>query len=203
MEAEEKESMRVLDLFAGLGGFSAAFRQAGHEVDTLDNGRDGNFECTYKQDVRTFHAKRGQYDVILAGTPCTEYSRWALRCFAHNRAFGPPTNDLLRETMRIIDECKPKYWLIENVRGSIKYINAELKRAPLFRCGQRWFWGDFPIKQTDVKHEWYRLKTQRRPKNWNATDSRSTQFDRSGGKRAADLSRIEPEISAALVKSLS
>lgn len=37
--------MRVLDLFSGLGGWSAAFRDRGHEVITLD------IEPKFKPDI--------------------------------------------------------------------------------------------------------------------------------------------------------
>lgn len=34
--------MKVLDLFAGLGGFSQAFRDRGHYVFTIDNNKEFN-----------------------------------------------------------------------------------------------------------------------------------------------------------------
>lgn len=128
--------MRVLDLFSGLGGFSEAFVRAGDEVVRIENNPLlSEVECTQMQDVlevrdrlHLFHAQ-GQpireYDVLLAGPPCREFSLayGAPRAVAHrNGETFEPSMDLLEATLDIIRITNPRYWVIENVIGSIKYF---------------------------------------------------------------------------------
>ena len=128
--------MRVLDLFSGLGGFSEAFVRAGDEVVRIENNPLlSEVECTQIQDVfevrdrlHLFHAQ-GQpireYDLLLAGPPCREFSLayGSPRSVAHrNGEDFEPSMDLLEATMDIIRITKPRYWVIENVIGSIKYF---------------------------------------------------------------------------------
>ena len=53
----------------------------------------------------------------------------------------------------IIHRIEPAYWIMENVRGSAKYISPLLGRAK--KVGPFYLWGEFPI--FDVKLE-YRKK---------------------------------------------
>lgn len=128
--------MRVLDLFSGLGGFSEAFVRAGDEVVRIENNPLlSEVPCTQMQDVfevrdrlHLFHAQ-GQpireYDVLLAGPPCREFSLAYGSPRSRARRNGEdfePSMDLLEATMDIIRITKPRYWVIENVIGSIKYF---------------------------------------------------------------------------------
>lgn len=152
--------MKILDLFAGLGGFSSGFEGRGHIIHTLDNRRDikkrDKRQFTFEQDIFEFNCKEHEYDVILAGVPCTEYARWGFRgCNPALRDTPPPDNKLLKRTLEIIEQCKPKYWVIENVRFSVKFIN-EICGPFKKRIGMRWFWGDFP--DFESQHGWYEPK---------------------------------------------
>lgn len=178
---------RVLDLFSGLGGFSKAFVERGHTVHTLDNGRDVNSsDCTYNMNVFEFSCKENQYDIIIAGVPCTEYARWGFRgCNPYLRDTPPPDNKLLIQTLKIIQQCKPKYWVIENVRSSVKFIN-EIAGKFKKRIGQRWFWGNFPEFESD--HGWYLPKFKKGKTRRN--------------RQTAQLSCIEYPISLAFCKAM-
>jgi hypothetical protein len=152
--------LKVLDLFAGLGGFSAAFKDRGHLVHTLDNGRDilkkNANQCTFNMDIKDFSCNPGEYDIILAGVPCTEYARYQARGYNPRlRDCPPPTNELLKATIGIINHCQPKYWAIENVRGAVRFISA-LIGSHKKKIGCRWFWGHFPDFVSDDK--WYKTK---------------------------------------------
>ena len=128
--------MRVLDLFSGLGGFSEAFVRAGDEVVRIENNPLlSEVPCTQIQDVFEVRDRlqrfqdEGQpireYDLLLAGPPCREFSLGygSPRSVAHrNGEDFEPSMDLLQATMDIIRITNPRYWVIENVIGSIKYF---------------------------------------------------------------------------------
>ena len=149
--------MRVLDLFSGLGGFSEAFVLAGDEVARVENNPLlSEVPCTTMQDVlamrdrlHLYHAQ-GQpireYDVLLAGPPCREfslaYSAPRSKAMRNGEEFEP-SMELLEATLDIIRITKPKWWVIENVVGSIKYFEA-LGLTPVQIHGPHVLYGKFP-----------------------------------------------------------
>lgn len=150
--------MRVLDLFSGLGGFSEAFYRAGDEVVRVENNPLlSEVPCTSMQDVLTMRDRllefesRGEpirsVDIILAGPPCREFSLafGAPRAVAHrqNEEFEPSMT-LLEATMDIIRIVKPRYWIIENVIGSIKYFEEFGLPARQIH-GPHVFYGNYPM----------------------------------------------------------
>jgi site-specific DNA-cytosine methylase len=67
--------VRVLDLFAGLGGWSAPFKAAGDEVITLDFNPD--FNCDITADILTWDWTElvdWQPTLVLASPPCETFS---------------------------------------------------------------------------------------------------------------------------------
>lgn len=152
--------MRVLDLFSGLGGFSEAFYRAGDEVVRVENNPLlSEVPATSMQDVLTMRDRllkfesRGEpirsVDVIVAGPPCTEFSLayGAPRAVAHraNEEFEP-SMELLEATLEIIRIVKPRYWIIENVIGSIKYFE-DYGLPPRQIHGPHVFYGNYPMFQ--------------------------------------------------------
>jgi hypothetical protein len=135
--------MKVLDLFAGLGGFSAAFKERGHEVIRLELLKKFNPEICI--DIQQFHTN-DYYDVVLASPPCIEFSVLTQLSYAKGQR-GPLDPEkgmiLVREAKRVIDEIKPQFWVLENVRGSQKHISAFLG-SPRFINGAWILWGNFP-----------------------------------------------------------
>jgi len=138
--------LKVLDLFSGLGGFSQAFLDRGHEVVKIDIER--SFKPNIQADVRFLPIKpTARFDVILASPPCDEFSKDSMPWHEADINKGM---ELVYVTKEIIDTLKPKFWVIENVRGAVKYFK------PLFgdyrqRCGSRYLWGNFP--KFKCKHE--------------------------------------------------
>jgi hypothetical protein len=120
--------VRVLDLFAGLGGWAKPFEDAGHDVETLDI--DPRFDCTYTGDVRNFYPRRGDYDVIFASPPCEAFS---VASIGHHwgggwRAYEPKTEhaetsrELVLATLGIIETVQPLVAVIENPRGVLRKL---------------------------------------------------------------------------------
>ena len=131
--------MKVLDLFSGLGGFSQAFRDRGHEVVTVDI--EAGFRPSIRADIRHLPIKSSaRFDVILASPPCDEFAKASMPWL---RKDAKPDITLLKATIRVIHELRPRFWVIENVRGAIPFFHPVLGRYRQ-RCGSRYLWGNFP-----------------------------------------------------------
>ena len=150
--------MRVIDLFAGLHGWSRAFRERGHDVLTLDF--DPRFGCDLTMDVldatpETFRAF-GRPDIVLASPPCNCFSVASIG--AHwtggRRAYEPKTEAartamrVLEHTVALIKELDPTFFVIENPRGVMRKMAAlqGLERHTVTYCQ----YGENRMKPTDL-----------------------------------------------------
>lgn len=119
----------VVDLFAGAGGLSLGFEQAGYDVaaavefDPVHaathefNFPNGTSICADVREVsgeliRTKSAI-GQREVhaVVGGAPCQGFSTIG------KRALDDPRNSLVLEFARIVLELQPRYFVLENVAG--------------------------------------------------------------------------------------
>jgi len=133
------ETLKILDTFAGIGGFS----YAAHEL-------VGGFETTQfveidpfcqkvlkkhfpkvpcHDDIKTFTAYPGQYDVITGGFPCQDIS-------VAGRKEGitkQSRSGLFYELIRIIRLVRPKFVVMENVaailNNGLDIVLGELSEA--------------------------------------------------------------------------
>jgi hypothetical protein len=128
-----------------MGGWSIGFYRAGFDctgVDVLDLGYPYKLSIA---DVETFHTEK-RYDVVVASPPCTEFSSLVRLAVARGQR-GPadPEKGLrtVKACIRIIDEVKPKFWVMENVAGSEQFIVPFLGKPKLKRGPWR-LWGEFP-----------------------------------------------------------
>jgi len=137
------DRMKVLDLCSGLGGFSEAFVAAGHEVLRIENN-PLLVDVAHTQMMDIFELRDfiednwsvldfdiDNVDIILFSPPCLEFSLAfdAPRAiWARENAGIPyePSMDLLECGMEIIRLLKPRYWIIENVRGASPYFSQLL-----------------------------------------------------------------------------
>ena len=160
--------MKVLDLCSGLGGFSEAFIEAGHDVLRIENNplladventrlmcifefRDW-LEDNYKNPETMGHmlmsARFHDIDVILFSPPCYEFSlAYNAPRSNHEREFPTvpwePSMDILECGMDIIKMLNPTWHIVENVRGAIKYFKEDLGKP--FQINDAYvFWGKFP-----------------------------------------------------------
>lgn len=112
--------MRVVSLYSGAGGIDEGLRQAGIKTTlAIDCDHDCvmsmrlNHQCEVICDnVSNVINSIGQAEVIVGGPPCPEFSRANT-----NRSYDSSQVDIFWE---IIDNVKPKYFLMENVPDVIK-----------------------------------------------------------------------------------
>jgi hypothetical protein len=111
--------MKVLELFCGMGGWSKGFAEMGHECTGIDII---NLDYPYrfiKADLFDWEPDQ-HYDIVVASPPCTEFSvakKWG--CGWQDERQGL---DLVYRTFYLIEKIKPKYWLIENVKGLAEFL---------------------------------------------------------------------------------
>jgi len=145
----------VIDLFAGLGGFSAAFAEAdGWEVVTVDI--DERFEPDIQADVLDLRpADLPEADMVLASPPCTEFTIAASR---FERVIdGEPQTPAAREavalvyhTIGLIKALAPEYWFLENPQGYLRQVIGEpTGRLTYCQYGENYMkptdlWGEHP-----------------------------------------------------------
>ena len=142
--------MIVWDLCSGLGGWSEAWTDTHARVFRFDN-----FELvqhvphTHNEDVTQWMDWVDNYpapDLILASPPCLEFSQafWAPRSIARRegRDFEPDLS-IAKAVRDIIAHVKPRWWIVENVVGSIKDLDQVFGRR-IQIIGPYVLWGNFP-----------------------------------------------------------
>ena len=119
-----RNSLKVLELFAGIGACSKALTNLGIDYEIVDaveidkyaiksfNAIHGtNFE---PQDIREWD-KDVEVDLIMHGSPCQDFSI-AGKQAGGDRGSGTRSS-LMYETLRIVKKLKPKYVVWENVKN--------------------------------------------------------------------------------------
>jgi hypothetical protein len=147
-----------LDLFSGLGGASEAFIQDTDDWTVLridNNPLLANVPNTMMDDIkslsRRINGSEHTIDVVWASPPCREFSTAynAPRSVAARGGIPyEPDMSLLHAAVDIIKTVKPRYWIIENVVGSIRYFAEELGE-PRQIIGPYVLWGNFPTFSVD------------------------------------------------------
>ncbi len=145
-------TLKVLDLFCGMGGWSIPFIEDGDEVwgiDIKDYGYPGKLILG---DIRELDGYGfWDMDLIIGSPPCTEFSQ-AKHMFA-GRAKNPyrlpnPQRglELIREFYRFVKQANPRFWAMENVR----LLERWWKEKPIWHfyisiAGRRTLWGNLPL----------------------------------------------------------
>lgn len=119
----------AVDLFAGAGGMSLGFEQAGFDVaaaveyDPIHcathefNFPDCAAICRSVADIDGAYIRResriatGRVDVVFGGAPCQGFS------MIGKRALDDPRNSLVYHFVRLVADLKASYFVFENVRG--------------------------------------------------------------------------------------
>lgn len=120
--------MKVVDLFAGCGGLSFGFLQAGYTIEKAVEF-DSTVVNTYKKnhpevevivdDVANIDNsgvfKLGDADIIIGGPPCQGFSMAGARI--RQGFIDDPRNYLFKHYFNVVKAIKPKAFVMENVKG--------------------------------------------------------------------------------------
>lgn len=128
--------MRVVDLFAGVGGLSFGFTMANFET-VFAIEHDSSIANTYmlnnpntdvfstdieKLDINDLTKKYKNIDVVVGGPPCQGFSQKGKRL-----SFDDERNYLFRYFIEFVKSFKPKYFLLENVPNITTTSNGFFK----------------------------------------------------------------------------
>lgn len=123
-----------IDLFCGCGGLTQGFLQAGMNpagsveiVEIAANTHKLNFPACkcYNGDIKNLDPKKyfgnKKIHLVIGGPPCQGFS------VAGKRDPNDPRNKLFYEFVRVVNELKPWYVVLENVPGILTMKNGKVK----------------------------------------------------------------------------
>lgn len=122
---------KIVDFFAGAGGLSCGFTQAGFRVCFANDFEDVCVrtyrfnhpelpsDSVLKEDIRKIVSNIDDYvkedvDVVVGGPPCQSFSSANQR-----RVIDDPRNELYKYYIEAIKKICPKYVVMENVKGML------------------------------------------------------------------------------------
>lgn len=116
----------ILSLFPGIDILGRAFERHGFCV---VRGPD----LILDQKIEDFKAPAGRFDGVIGGPPCQNYSD------ANRRRDTQEGDRLVSHFLRIVDETRPSWFLMENVRNcpDVQSPGYTVQRIPItdFECG--------------------------------------------------------------------
>ena len=152
-------TLKMLDTFAGIGGFSYASKYlidpgietTGFvEIDPFcQKILSKNFpNIPIFDDITTFTAKPFQYDIISGGFPCQDIS-----VAGRQKGITKTTRSgLFYELLRVICMVRPKYVILENV-AAILNNGLDIVLAELYEAGYDAEWATFPASLIGAAHQ--------------------------------------------------
>ncbi|WP_270813947.1 DNA (cytosine-5-)-methyltransferase [Exiguobacterium sp. CinTr1] len=150
--------LRYLDFFAGIGGFHSAFERVGWEcvgfceIDKFARQSYKaihNVECAKEwHDITAvtdeeFASLHGQVDVIAGGFPCQAFSVAGKR-----GGFEDSRGTLFFEVARAAKAIKPKYLVLENVKGLLSHDSGNTVDVILRTLNELGYTVDFEVLNT-------------------------------------------------------
>lgn len=128
----------AIDLFCGCGGLSYGFEMAGFNIllgidndlmalQTFElNHENAKSICgditkiNFEKDIKPLIGDK-EIDVIIGGPPCQGMS------LSGPRKFDDPRNKLYLSYIKLVDEIRPKMFVIENVPGLVALFGGQIK----------------------------------------------------------------------------
>lgn len=128
----------LIDLFAGVGGLSLGFEQAGFDVVFANEFNDSIAQAYIKNrknpnmlvgDITkldlpsVFGGFADKVDVVVGGPPCQGYSQKGMRRTIHD-----DRNFLFKHYVKVIEIVRPRYFVMENVPNLLTAAGGYFKR---------------------------------------------------------------------------
>ncbi|PRZ12620.1 DNA (cytosine-5)-methyltransferase 1 [Laceyella sediminis] len=137
----------AISFFTGAGGLDIGIHQAGFDI-KLSVELEKIYCSTLKSNYPDMNVRQGdimeynksriykeanlnttdEVDLIFGGSPCQSFSTAGKR-----QAFADPRGQAMLKFADIVNEVKPKFFLLENVRG---LLSAALKHRPISQRGE-------------------------------------------------------------------
>lgn len=154
--------MKILDLFCGAGGWSEPFVEYGDHcvgIDIKPNKYHPYPGYFVQQDITTVNGRMYEgFDLIIGSPPCIHFSDARYRS-RHIHGLDPTPNKgfgLIDEFWRIVDEAKPKFYAMENIKALTKYYDKPYQwEFKISKGGKRCLWTNLTlpmISQFEFKH---------------------------------------------------
>ena len=199
----DMKPLEILDCFAGIGGFSvAAERLVGGfkttqfiEIDPYcQKVLNKHFKgVPIHDDIRTFSAPEGAYQVLTGGFPCQDVS-----VAGKQRGIGEGTRSgLFYEILRLSREIRPEFLLLENVRNLLSHeggktfqeVLYQIAKTGVFKCIE---WGVVSAKDVGASHKRERIwiLAHSKPANTNGKRSQGLRRENMNYKKAAEKKRL-------------
>lgn len=133
---ENGSKYTCVDLFSGAGGFSIGFAKADFNI-LLSTDFDSDCAKVHQKNMPTIPFLLGDIynlteevldkyintnvDVLIGGPPCQGFSTIGARVSSNEerRNRFDPRNTLFKQYIRVLNYLKPKFFLMENVKGII------------------------------------------------------------------------------------
>lgn len=132
----KNDKLKIIDLFAGIGGFHLAFHNAGAEC-VFASEWDTPARKTYEHNLREISPELFEsgnfvgditkikpkdipdFNILCAGFPCQPFSQAGFK-----KGFNETRGTLFFDIVNIINEKKPEAFFLENVRHLFKHDNG-------------------------------------------------------------------------------
>lgn len=130
------QKWKAISLFAGAGGCSLGFAQAGVDILAAYDNADAAIEtynhnftnnkchkvdlssCDFQLIRNELGLKRGELDLIIGGPPCQGFTT------AGNRFWDDPRNRLVQNYAQALEIFYPRWFMMENVEGILTTANG-------------------------------------------------------------------------------
>lgn len=137
--------MNIIDLFSGVGGLSHGFEQNGYKnILSIDNWDDAIKTYNHNrkdknglvEDIALFNGrylssfiKNNEISGVIGGPPCQGFSSARLSDTSRNtQNINIDRNNLVFDFFKTVKIVKPKFFIIENVRGMLNIDNGKFLR---------------------------------------------------------------------------
>lgn len=136
-QSSDEKNHTFIEVCAGCGGLSTGFMKAGFRPLLINE-----LEKTFCESLKRNHpgvpihqgsmvdldltAHKGNVDILQGGVPCQAFSQSGER-----RGLEDPRGKLIIQFNKLINDCEPKVFLIENVKGLLSHKGGETLKSVL------------------------------------------------------------------------